>query len=158
MAKTEFRGKLVGMGPGKAWTCLTLPKNASAELGTRGLARVIGKINDFPIRTSVQPSGTGTHVMMVNKLMQAGAKAKPGDRVHVVIELDTKPRIVRVPADLQKAISASAKAKALFADVTPRAREEWVQWIEDAKQAETRARRIVVAVRRLEAGKRRRDQ
>jgi Bacteriocin-protection, YdeI or OmpD-Associated/Domain of unknown function (DUF1905) len=158
MAKLEFHGKLVGMGPGRAWTCLKLPKFSSAKFGTRGMVRVIGKINGFPIRTSVQPSGKGTHVMMVNKLMQVGAKAGPGDRVRVVLKLDTKPRVVKVPADLLKAINASAKAKALFADITSRAREDWVQWIKEAKQAETRARRIALAVKLLEAGKRRHDQ
>ena len=158
MAKITFSGKLVGAGPGKAWTFLRLPKRASAKLGTRGLARVIGKLNSFPIRTSVQPSGTGTHLMTVNKQMQAGARAGQGDTVRVVIELDTKPRVVKLPADLAKAIAGSPKAKALFAEITPRAREEWVAWIEDAKKAETRLRRIAISVERLEAGKRRVDQ
>ena len=158
MAKVEFSGKLVGAGPGKAWTFLELPKSASAKLGTRGRAAVIGTMNGFSIRTSLSPSGTGTHLMTVNKQMQAGAKARPGDRVSVVIELDTKPRVVKVPADLQKAVNSSAKAKTLFADITPRAREEWVQWIDDAKQPETRARRIARSVEMLEAGKRRKDQ
>jgi hypothetical protein len=158
MAKIQFTARLVGAGPKKAWTFLSLPKAASAKLGTRGNVAVIGRMNDFPIRTNIAPSGTGTHLMTVNKQMQAGAKAAPGDRVRVVLELDTKPRVVKVPADLKKAIAASKKAGETFADITPRAREDWVSWINQAKQAETRARRIALSVKLLAKGWRRYNQ
>lgn len=158
MSKIIFRGKLQGGGPGNAWTFLELPKSASAKFGTRGRVGVIGAMNGFPIRTSLSPSGTGTQLMTVNKQMQAGAKAGQGDMVRVAIDVDTKPRVVKVPADLAKAIAKSARAEALFGEITPRAQEEWVEWIEDAKKPETRARRIAISVDKLEAGKRRVDQ
>jgi hypothetical protein len=155
MAKIQFTGKLTAEGPNGAWVFMEVPKEASEKLGSRGRVSVVGSINGFAIRTSALPTGRGTHQLAVNKAVQAGAKAKPGERVKVVLELDTKERVVKVPADVTKAISAKPPVKALWATLTPRCREEWVQWIEEAKKPETRSRRIDVTVERLAQGKRR---
>jgi uncharacterized protein YdeI (YjbR/CyaY-like superfamily) len=61
----------------------------------------------------------------------------------------------RVPTDLSKALAASPKAKIKWADLTPIARRDFVSWIDSAKQAETRKRRIERACSMLIAGKRR---
>jgi uncharacterized protein YdeI (YjbR/CyaY-like superfamily) len=60
-----------------------------------------------------------------------------------------------VPADLRKALAAAPKAKAQWKDLTPIARRDFISWIESAKQAETRKRRIERACSMLAAGKRR---
>ncbi len=61
----------------------------------------------------------------------------------------------KVPADLRKALSASAKTKALWDDLTPIARRDFIGWIESAKQPETRKRRVESIGSRLASGKRR---
>ncbi len=61
----------------------------------------------------------------------------------------------KVPADFAKAVSANPKAKAQWQDLTPISRRDFISWIESAKQAETRSRRISVACSKLVAGKRR---
>ena len=155
MPKIEFTGKLVGEGPNSSWVFLELPKDASEKLGTRGRVSVIGSINGFAIRTSALPTGRGTHQLAVNKAVRAGAAAEAGDRVKVVLEPDTQERVVKVPADLKKAVNAEPAVKSLWTTLTPRCREEWVQWVEEAKKPETRSRRIGVTVERLAKGKRR---
>jgi Domain of unknown function (DUF1905)/Bacteriocin-protection, YdeI or OmpD-Associated len=155
MGKIQFTGQLTAEGPNGAWTFLEVPRSASEKLGSRGRVSVVGSINGFAIRTSVHPTGTGTHQLAVNKAMQAGADAKAGERVKVVLEVDTQARVVKVPADVTRAINAKPPVKALWATLTPRCREEWVQWIEEAKKPETRLRRIDVTVKRLAEGKRR---
>jgi hypothetical protein len=59
----------------------------------------------------------------------------------------------KTPADLAKALKASAKATATWESCTDAMRRDFVQWIESAKQAETRARRIGQSVEKLAAGK-----
>lgn len=59
------------------------------------------------------------------------------------------------PADLRKALAAAPKAKAQWADLTPIARRDFISWIDSAKQAETRRRRIERACDMVAAGKRR---
>lgn len=60
-----------------------------------------------------------------------------------------------LPADLRQALSANATALAAWNDITPLARNEFICWIEDAKQAVTRQRRIHRAQEELEGGQRR---
>lgn len=61
----------------------------------------------------------------------------------------------RLPADLRTALLADATALDAWQDITPLARNEFICWVEDAKQAATRERRIQVAVDKLEKGQRR---
>jgi uncharacterized protein YdeI (YjbR/CyaY-like superfamily) len=60
-----------------------------------------------------------------------------------------------VPADLGKVLAAAPEAKAQWTDLTPLARQDFVMWIDSAKQSETRKRRIESVPSRLASGKRR---
>lgn len=60
-----------------------------------------------------------------------------------------------IPADLRTALVASPKARALWEDITPLARNEFICWVENAKQIETRKRRIQRTCEELLEGKRR---
>ena len=60
-----------------------------------------------------------------------------------------------LPADLKKALISDAKALETWEDITPLARNEWICWIESAKKAETRSRRIEWGRSSLAEGKRR---
>ncbi|MFC0582389.1 YdeI/OmpD-associated family protein [Micrococcoides hystricis] len=60
-----------------------------------------------------------------------------------------------LPEDLQQALLAEPAITAAWQDITPLARNEWICWVEDAKQAATRAKRIGRAQEELAAGKRR---
>ena len=60
-----------------------------------------------------------------------------------------------LPADLRAALVASAGALEAWLDITPLARNEFICWVEDAKQAATRARRIRRTREELEEGQRR---
>src|SRR5271169_6028813 len=61
----------------------------------------------------------------------------------------------RLPEDLRKALSANPVALAAWKDITPLARNEFICWVEDAKQQVTRQRRIRRTQEELEEGQRR---
>jgi hypothetical protein len=68
-------------------------------------------------------------------------------------ETKAKPKKdAKTPADLSAMLKKSPKAGATFDALTPRMKSEWIHWIEDAKQADTRARRIDRAAERLGKG------
>jgi uncharacterized protein YdeI (YjbR/CyaY-like superfamily) len=71
------------------------------------------------------------------------SKRVPGGVVH------------ELPADLREALLDSAEAMAAWKDITPLARNEFICWVTDAKQAATRARRIRRTQEELEEGQRR---
>jgi hypothetical protein len=138
-----------------SWTLLTLPKNASAKLPSRGMTMVEGAINGFPFRAALEPNGEESHWLRVNKALQDAAGADAGDTVTVEITRAGEERETRVPLELGQALAAAPPAQALWADITPMARQNWILWISSAKQPETRMRRIENACAMLASGKRR---
>ncbi|MGH7196658.1 MAG: YdeI/OmpD-associated family protein [Candidatus Saccharimonadales bacterium] len=70
-------------------------------------------------------------------------KEIPGGTVH------------KMPADLRKALVSTPEALAAWEDITPLARNEWICWVENAKQIDTRNRRIERTRTELIEGKRR---
>ena len=87
--------------------------------------------------------------------MSEAADAEAGEIVTLQIAPVEQEREPRVPADLRKALTVAPKARALWSDITPIARRDWIQWIASAKRPETRARRVANACAMLAAGKRR---
>lgn len=61
----------------------------------------------------------------------------------------------KIPNDLRKALIADSKVLVLWQDITPLARNEFICWVENAKQVETRARRIKRTCEELLEGNRR---
>jgi uncharacterized protein YdeI (YjbR/CyaY-like superfamily) len=60
-----------------------------------------------------------------------------------------------LPVDLREALVADDTVLETWEDITPLARNEFICWVEDAKQAKTRERRIRRTREELEEGKRR---
>lgn len=157
VAKICFEARLLRpVDPkGESWSFLVLPKDASAKLPTRGMTIVEGIFNGHPFRATLEPDGQKSHWLKVNRKMREAAGAEVGDVVPLEIISVAKESEPRVPADLRKALAASAAARAVWSDITPVARRDWIHWITSAKQSETRARRIRNACEMLAAGKRR---
>ncbi len=138
-----------------SWTLLTLPKNASAKLPSRDMTMVEGIINGFAFRAALEPDGNGSHWLRVNKALQDAAGADVGDTVTVEITRVGEEPECRVPMDLRKALEAAPSAHAVWAQITPMARRDWVLSITSVKQEETRRRRIEITCDMLASGKRR---
>jgi len=141
---------------GQSWTFLILPKNASAKLPSRGMTAIVGTINCVPFQAVLEPDGQKSHWLKVNRKLSEAAAANAGDVVSLEIAPAAKEPEPELPADLRKALAAAdPKARALWSDITPNARRDWIHWMTSAKQPETRARRIKNACSMLAAGKRR---
>src|ERR1700690_1388651 len=123
-----FRAKLLRPDANEnaqSWT-LTLPKNASAKLPSRGRTMGEGTINSFPFRAALEPNGKGSHSLRVNKTMRDDAGAEAEDTVAVEIARAGEEPEIRVPMDLRKALAAAPVARAGWDDITPMARRDWV--------------------------------
>ena len=60
-----------------------------------------------------------------------------------------------LPGDLREALLSNETALHAWGDITPLARNEFICWVEDAKRAPTRERRIRRTLEELEEGQRR---
>jgi uncharacterized protein YdeI (YjbR/CyaY-like superfamily) len=76
-------------------------------------------------------------------LSSVTSKRVPGGVVH------------KLPEDLREALLVNSTALAAWRNITPLARNEFICWVEDAKQATTRTRRIRRTQEELEEGRRR---
>ena len=157
-SKIRFNAKLLRpatTAKGPSWSFLTLPKNATAKLPSRGMTTVEGTINDCPFRATLEPDGQKGHWLKVDRKLREAAGAEVGHIVALEFAPVGEEPEPKVPADLRRALAAAPKARALWAHITPVARRDWIHWITSAKQAETRARRVTNACAMLAAGKRR---
>jgi hypothetical protein len=158
-SKVLFRATLlrpVATAKAVAWTFLILPREASAKLPSRGVTSVEGTFNGLAFRATLPPDGQGGHWLKVDRKLREAAGAEAGDVVSLEIAPVAEEPEPRVPADLRKALTAAQpKAQAVWSDITPIARRDWIQWIESAKRAETRLKRIESACDMLAKGKRR---
>ena len=158
-SKIRFKAKLfrpAEIKNGDDWMFLILPKNASAKLPSRSVTPIEGTINGFPFEATLQPDGQKSHWLKVDRKLSKAARADSGDVVTLEIAPAPEDTEATVPADLRKALAASAsRTRELWSDISPNARRDWIHWISSAKQEETRARRIKNACSMLAAGKRR---
>lgn len=158
-AQIRFKAKLLRSaenGGGDSSTFLILPKTASAKLPTRSMVAVEGTINAIPFHAVLEPDGQKSHWLKVDRQLCQAARADAGDVVTLEIAPAAEEPEPEVPNDLRKALAAAAaKARTVWANITPVARRDWIHWITSAKQPETRTRRVRNACSMLAAGKRR---
>jgi len=144
-----------------SWTILRLPIEASAKLPSRGMTMVSGEINDIPFKAVLEPDGKygqgikPSHWFSPDKKLLDDAHAAAGDTVHVSLEVTKEWIEPEVPVDVKKALSSSSKAEALWKDITPMARWDWIRWVRAVKTSETRQKHLDVMLDKLNKGMRR---
>ena len=134
-SKIRFKARLLRpavTAKASSWSFLVLPKGASARLATRGSTSVKGTLDGHPFRATLEPDGRRSHWLKVSKRIREAAGAQVGDIVDLEIMSAGKELEYRVPADLRAALAAAPKARALWSDITPIARRDWIHWITSA--------------------------
>jgi hypothetical protein len=130
---------------GKTATGFRVPAEVVAALGAGKRPPVLVTINGFTYRNTVAAYGD-VSMLGVSAENRAGAGIAAGDTIEVDLELDTAPREVIVPADLQAALDADPTAAATYARLSYSERRRHILAIADAKAPETRARRVAKSV------------
>jgi Bacteriocin-protection, YdeI or OmpD-Associated/Domain of unknown function (DUF1905) len=122
------------------------------ELYGRARPPVRVQIGGHTYRSTIAVYG-GRYYLPLNRANRTAAGVAAGQTVTVEIDVDDEPRTVDVPEDLQKALAADAEAAAAYEGMSYSHRREYVDWIVEARRAETRRRRIEQTLERLRAGK-----
>lgn len=131
-----------------------VPPAVATALGLGSMSRVCGTLAGTAYRSSIMMN-TGVHYLGVHKATIKAAGIAVGDVVAVTIDKDDQPRETDVvPPDLAKALAKTKGAKAAFEALAPSHKREHVKYILEAKQAETRARRIAKTIDTLAARRR----
>jgi uncharacterized protein YdeI (YjbR/CyaY-like superfamily) len=137
----SFTATLERMKSNLGWTIIQIPPKVSKVWNTRSMFKVKGTINDFPFRTSLFPTGQGTHTLLVNKAMQKGAQVRIGSTADFHLEPDTAERKIIIPAHLAKILKQDRAFNRWFATLNYSVRKWLTDWINQPKSSEARIRR-----------------
>jgi hypothetical protein len=150
LRRMKFRAKL--QLEGKTATGIRVPEEVVTGLAAGKRVAVTVTIKGYTYRSTIAPYN-GVYMLPVSAEVRDGAGVKAGDMLDIELAVDSAPREVAVPADLAAALAQNAKARAYFQGLSYSHKKAYVLWIEEAKKAETRQKRVAGAVEMLNAGK-----
>jgi hypothetical protein len=137
---------------GRSATGIPVPADVLDGLGGSKRPAVTVTLNGHTYRTTVGVVA-GESLIPVSAEVRAAAGVAAGDTLDVRIELDTEPRTVTLPADLDAALDGEDDARRFFAGLSPSQQKWFLTNVKSAKKAETRARRVAVSVEMLREGR-----
>ena len=134
-------------------TGITIPFDVEEVFGAKRVP-VKATVNGAVYRGSIVRMA-GKYMLGIPKAFREAAGIKAGDNIVVTLEKDQEERTVSIPADLAKELKKDAALKAAWEKLSYTIRKEQARGLEEAKSAETRARRLekTVAMLKSKAGK-----
>jgi hypothetical protein len=150
MKRYEFDAVIVDAGGGGAY--VEFPYDVREAFGTGGQVKVKATFDGQPYRGSLVRMGTPVHILPMLKGIRKAIGKGPGDKVRVVLELDTEARTVEVPPELERALAKHPEAKSAFDRLSYTRRKEHARSVAEAKAAETKERRVQRILEALKGG------
>lgn len=111
---------------------------------------VRGSCNGAPLLGTMVPRGAGRYRLALNAgVRREAGGVDAGDDVVLSLRRTVPHPVPAVPADLASALGRVRGGRLAFEAWPPGRRREVLAWLAAAKQPETRARRVVLILRRL---------
>jgi Bacteriocin-protection, YdeI or OmpD-Associated/Domain of unknown function (DUF1905) len=140
----------------KIWImrCIDIPRDICRAIrkaagGEGRHVPVRGWIDGLPFENTLVPRGGGNYRMHVNSRIWRKLRIDAGAVVEVTLLLDADPREAVLPPDFAAGLATTPRALAIFNTLTVALRRHLVQYVDSAKQARTRDKRIQLVVRRM---------
>jgi uncharacterized protein YdeI (YjbR/CyaY-like superfamily) len=140
IAKT-FTAMLERMDNPVNWVIVRMPFDAAKIWGKRGQLRVQGDINGFSFNSTLFPTGSGGHFLLVNKKMQKGGKTAAGLRAKFRMQMDTTPREIAPPKELLRELGQSKRLLKFYESMNHSTRNWITKWVANPKSTDARTRR-----------------
>ena len=136
----SFKATLEPMPGNLGWVIISIPFDVEKVWGARRV-RVKGEINGFSFRSTLFPTASGCHFLLVTKRMQAGAYARAGNTAHFRLEPDFEARKAVMPVELKRAFSQDRALRRWFGNMSFSMRKWICDQVAQPKNTETRVRR-----------------
>jgi hypothetical protein len=141
----DYKGVLCGVAAFKQHCNIILWKGALIPGGEgrdeKGNFRNVASVADLPSEKQLKAL-----FREAARLNEEGVKAAPRSRAKTA-------QPVRVPPELEKALSRNKRAAAAFEKFPPSHKREYAEWVAEAKGEDTRRRRVKSAIDWIAAGK-----
>lgn len=138
------------MGEKSGWTFLIIPHRIASKInpGIRRAFRVKGKLNGKPANgITLLPVGKGDFMLPFNAALRKLTGKKAGDKISVMLEVDSSPR--KLDEEFLLCLDDDYPAKTFFNSLTPSHQHYFSNWIASAKTESTKAKRIAIALNAL---------
>jgi hypothetical protein len=145
-----FRATIVQTG--KTACGIQVPWSVVEALGGSKRPAVVVTLDGYTYRSTVAPMG-GEWWVGVNSDHRAASGLKAGDEVQVTLELDTAPRELEVPTELEAALDADPQARAFFDGLSYSNKRVFTLSVEGTGNPETKARRVEKAIALMREGR-----
>jgi uncharacterized protein YdeI (YjbR/CyaY-like superfamily) len=134
------------MGEKTGWQFIEISAAQARKLKDSKVSfRVKGKIDAHGIeKTALIPMGDGKYILPMNATIRKAIGKRHGDKVTVVFELDERKLIIS--PDLVACLKEDPEAMKFFKALPPSHQQYYSKWIESAKTAETKTKRIVMSM------------
>jgi hypothetical protein len=140
----------------KQWImrCVDVPRSVSKSL--RDMAGenhthipVHGQVEGVPLKSTLSPRGGGSYRLHIHSNIWRKLRIDAGAAVEVMLQVDTEPRDPALAHDLAGGLADEPRALAIFNSLTPALRRQIVRYVDLAKHAKTREKRIQLIVKRM---------
>ena len=135
------------------WTYIKVPAEVAQQIkpGHKKSFRVKGKLDNYPIKSvAIMPMGDGAFILAFNAAMRKATGKRRGATLKVALEADNDD--LQIDAEFMECLQDEPAALAWFNKLTPGHRLYFNRWIESAKTAPTKAKRIAQALDGLAKG------
>ena len=128
------------------WTYIEISARQASQLKNSKVSfRVRGKLDNHPIsQVALLPMGEGNFIMPLKASLRKAIGKKHGDKVTVAIEAETRAFVLS-PA-LMKCLKDEPEPLKFFKSLSGSHQKYFSKWIDDAKTAPTKAKRIAMAL------------
>lgn len=129
--------------------CVIAPAAIVRALGGGPRIPVVARYAGETVTTTLMPAGRGRGRLTVLADILRRAELGVGDRLEVELTRSSDPRDPAAPPDLQRALQFRPAAQAAFARGPASLRRWMVHYLEEARRAETRQKRLELLLERL---------
>ena len=140
----------------KIWImrCVDVPADASAAIresatGDTKHPPVHGFVEGRPFKSTLSPGKKGCYRLHIHSRIWRKLRIDAGAEVEITLMLDEAPQPAVVPSDLAKALAAKPRALAKFNSLTLPLRRQILWYLDNAKHASTREKRVKLMVQRM---------
>ena len=137
----SFNAVLEPLRNGLGWVVARVPFDVKTAWPVRKGLRVRGEIAGLAFRSALRPCTGGGHFLLVNRKMQAAAKAGVGAKVRIKLEPDLEERLAVVPPELARAMKGDRRLRRWFDGLNDYTRRAICALVSEAKTADARERK-----------------
>ncbi|MFP4368890.1 MAG: YdeI/OmpD-associated family protein [Candidatus Kapaibacterium sp.] len=149
MIRQEFEAQIEEIPGNPSEAAIIMPFDSESVFGTRAEVNVSGTIDDISFNNTLQPLGGGKHILVLNNRLLSQLKKGVGNIVHLILQTKEPAATMELPDDFDSALEQNAVAKEYFERLSPSHKRDYLDWINESKQDETRESRIEKAIQML---------